>query len=456
MSVIKRIKEEGISLRLIHSCLIVLAMIVSWLLIVATYHCSTIFLEISRMTDEYIEMHDAADQLMEGSDYLTEMAQRYTLNGDIEFLNRYFEEVFETRRREEALEKMSADDREQEALEWLDAAMSESLLLMNREYYAMRLVLEATGDETYPDELRAIELEEAHKALTSSEKMELAQQMVLGNEYYIQKDRIRSKMKESVEQLEKTTHGFQQQSHNKLKEQLRSVRVVIIFQTISILFMIWLTSHLGIRPVLKAVDRIRDDSPIPVIGANEFRYLARTYNKMYNMYKNSVAKLNFKASHDALTKVYNRSGYDLLLTSIDLATTCMIILDVDYFKEVNDTYGHETGDEALCRVANAILVQFRSDDYVCRIGGDEFVVFMVHANKKNRNLISRKISRINEILSDHEDGAPALSVSAGAAFGEDVESPRELFEHADQALYETKRQGRHGITIYNAEQKGAG
>ena len=79
------------------------------------------------------------------------------------------------------------------------------------------------------------------------------------------------------------------------------MRIAIIIQTIGILAMIWLTTRLGINPVLKAVDRIRDDSPIPVTGANEFRYLARAYNQMYEAYKKSVERLNFKASHDELT-----------------------------------------------------------------------------------------------------------------------------------------------------------
>ena len=212
--------------------------------------------------------------------------------------------------------------------------------------------------------------------------------------------------------------------------------------------MIWLTSRLGINPVLRAVEKIKDDSPIPEMGANEFRYLARTYNKMYSVYKTSVEHLNYKASHDELTSVYNRSGYDLLLSALDFNTTYLLLFDIDDFKHINDTYGHEMGDLVLQRVAKTLSSYFRSDDYVCRIGGDEFVVFMVHSDEHQHALIASKINRINYELSKEEDGIQPTSISVGIAHGSGAETATILFEQADEALYETKRKGKHGYTFY--------
>ena len=165
-----------------------------------------------------------------------------------------------------------------------------------------------------------------------------------------------------------------------------------IIQTAAILFLITLTSHLGIKPILKAVEKIKEDDPIPEIGANEFRYLAHTYNKMYSIYKGSLERLNFKASHDELTGAYNRSGYELLLSSVDMCTTHLILFDLDNFKRVNDTYGHETGDRVLKKLVQTLQNNFHNDDYICRIGGDEFVVFMVHTTQMQKQLISTKIN----------------------------------------------------------------
>ena len=198
--------------------------------------------------------------------------------------------------------------------------------------------------------------------------------------------------------------------------------------------MVWLTARLGIHPVLNAVERIKEDSPIPEVGANEFRYLARTYNKMYEVYKKSLAHLNFKASHDELTGAYNRSGYELLLSSIDLGSTYMMLFDVDNFKTINDTYGHEVGDKVLTKLVQILKKNFRSDDYVCRIGGDEFVVFMVHSSEVQHNLVASKIKAINRELNEAEDGLPPVTISVGITHGTDATDATDLFEKTGDGM----------------------
>ena len=76
-----------------------------------------------------------------------------------------------------------------------------------------------------------------------------------------------------------------------------------------------------------------------------------------------------------------------------------MMLDVDNFKTINDTYGHETGDKVLKKLVQVLKKNFRSDDYICRLGGDEFVVFMVHSDEMQRKLIEMKLEKINQELS---------------------------------------------------------
>jgi diguanylate cyclase (GGDEF)-like protein len=185
------------------------------------------------------------------------------------------------------------------------------------------------------------------------------------------------------------------------------------------------------------------------MGANEFRYLAQAYNKMYSVYKNSIARLNFKASHDELTGAYNRAGYDLLLTSIDMENTYMLLFDVDNFKSINDTFGHETGDKVLVKLVQILKNSFRADDHICRIGGDEFVVFMVHSTQVQHDLIARKIDQINRELQSPEDGLPAVSLSVGIVHGSQVTDIDSLFESSDAAMYESKKHGKHTYTFYS-------
>ena len=156
-----------------------------------------------------------------------------------------------------------------------------------------------------------------------------------------------------------------------------------------------------------------------------------------------------KAMHDSLTGLYNRAGYDLLINSLDLKTTYLLLIDLDCFKAVNDTYGHETGDKVLKKTAEIITSSFRADDCACRIGGDEFVVFMVRTGEQQKQQIINRVNQMNDILGKAEDGLPAVSISVGVAHGRNAASADELFEHADQALYQTKHRGKKGYTFYS-------
>jgi len=445
---LKQRSSDGISLRTIHLWLMIGAALMAALMMYTTFQLSTNFSHIAEASEQQIELRKAARELMDASDYLTESVQRFTIHGDRRFMDDYFTEAFENNRREEAISTMSAGTGAESALSSLQLAMNGSLELMNREYYAMRLVIDAKGYTDYPEALRSVVLSEEDLALSPDEKLFRAIDMVHDDAYYSQKNSIRANMRASLDALEQMAYDDDSAMLDSFSRDLALVRVVIILQTIGIFFMVWLTAHLGIHPVLTAVQRIKEDNPIPEVGANEFRYLARTYNKMYEVYKTSLDHLNFKASHDELTGAYNRSGYDLLLSSLDLATTYMLLFDVDNFKSINDTYGHETGDKVLVKLVQILTSNFRSDDYVCRIGGDEFVVFMVHAVKTQNELVASIVRTILEKLAETSDGLPKTSVSVGIAHGSDAAESKNLFSLADKAMYLAKQSGKSGHAFY--------
>ncbi len=447
----KREKNEGISLRTINLWLIIGAVIISGVMLYFTFQLSSSFRHLTETSEQQIELRNAARELLDASDYLTENVQRFTVRGEMKFLEGYFTEAFEANRREAAVKKMSEGEGSEAALQKLQTAMDKSLELMNQEYYAMRLVLEAKGYGDYPDVLRSVELSAEDRALAPDEKMRRATELVLSDGYYELKEQIRLNMRASLDELEQLAYATDSDALESIRKEMYFVRAVIVLQAVMIFFMVWLTAHLGIHPVLNAVDRIKEDSPIPEVGANEFRYLARAYNKMYEVYKNSLERLNFKASHDELTGAYNRAGYDLLLSSIDLPSTYMMLLDVDNFKTINDTYGHETGDKVLIKLVRILKNNFRTDDYICRVGGDEFVIFLRHASEVQRNLIASKIEKINRELEASDDGLPPASISVGIVHGKNAMDAKNLFEQTDEAMYQAKKKGKHTYTFYSKE-----
>lgn len=439
--------NNGLSLRAIHIWLVITMVIWSGTVVIASYRLTNTFYRLSDAERQHSDLIEAAHQLTDASDYLTECVQRFTISGDQRFLDEYFTEAFESNRREEAISRMENNESNGPALEELKEAMSHSVDLMDLEYYAMKLVIEAKGYTDYPDALKDVVLSEEDMALSSEDKIRKATELVLNDDYYDQKDIIRESMHESLNEIDKLMKSVMDEELDMLHRELDFVRIVIIIQAVSILIMVRLTSILGINPVLKAVDNIKADSPIPEVGANEFKYLAQAYNKMYHKYRSSLEHLNYKASHDELTGAYNRAGYDLLLESIDLDTTYMLLLDVDNFKTINDTYGHEVGDEVLKKLVHVLNGIFRDDDHICRIGGDEFVVFMVHSAAIKKNLIATKIEQINNELEKTEDGLPPISISVGIVNGKDAGDKEDLFEKTDAAMYRSKKSGKRTYTF---------
>ena len=134
----------------------------------------------------------------------------------------------------------------------------------------------------------------------------------------------------------------------------------------------------------------------------------------------------------------------------DLEHIGLIIIDVDEFKNVNDTYGHDVGDRLLKQVAEILTQSFRSVDAICRLGGDEFVVVMTRANSSMRQLVINKIAKANHILQNPRGGLPKASLSVGVAFS-DRENPQgDIFKDADTALYHVKQSGRCGCEVFGS------
>ena len=170
-----------------------------------------------------------------------------------------------------------------------------------------------------------------------------------------------------------------------------------------------------------------------------------------NLSSFSEHRLTNKAETDELTGLLNRAGYDRLLEELDPKDTTLLLVDTDKFKGINDRFGHETGDQVLRKIAKSLLANFRQNDYVCRIGGDEFAVLMMNAGALEDEKLRDKIRFINrELAATAADELPTVSVSVGVARGAGAENWTELFKQADSALYQVKKEGGRNCRIYTA------
>ena len=183
-------------------------------------------------------------------------------------------------------------------------------------------------------------------------------------------------------------------------------------------------------------------------GLETFGFVILCMYLLVHLTTHSEKVLTDKASVDKLTGLLNRAGYDRILAEMELDKTILLLFDADKFKVVNDTYGHETGDRVLVSIAKSIRQNFRAEDRVCRIGGDEFVVLMLNAEGDQRELIRKKVNRINRELAHPDDKMPIVSLSVGVAFGAKEPDAETLFAHADESLYRVKQAGGRDVIFY--------
>jgi len=162
----------------------------------------------------------------------------------------------------------------------IQEALNESNTLMYREYYAMKLVIDAKEIKNYPDKLRGVELKPEDMNLSAEEKMDLAQKMVMGTEYYAQKERIRNDLKAGLNTLDNMMASARTETTAQLNSEMNTVRIFIIIVSVLLLIIIGLSAFLGTIPLIRAAKCAQNGEAVPVIGAKEFRYLANSYNKL--------------------------------------------------------------------------------------------------------------------------------------------------------------------------------
>lgn len=159
------------------------------------------------------------------------------------------------------------------------------------------------------------------------------------------------------------------------------------------------------------------------------------------------------ALKDILTGVYNRSAEMLINNLLKKDEQGLFfMLDLDDFKNVNDTYGHVVGDALLIDVSRILKEAFRPDDIIARVGGDEFVVFISGTNdsKIAQNKAAIIQSRMEQLCISGTGQSVSASIGAASA-PQDGITYHEIASAADQAMYTIKQKSKKGFSLYNAD-----
>lgn len=447
---------KGFRIQSLSLWLVAFTLIISVLIGIGIVQVMKDYYELAQRTREYVFAQEDARDLLFGSNYLTDQARLYAVTKDHVYAEAYFTEVHETRRRDLALEALEVHlrERNEDALNTSKEAMELSNALMVLEIHSMKLAALSAGEDmgSLAREIQDYQLTEEELSWTAQQQADASMELVFGEEYRTMKGQIEAKMSDVTRSVIEICERDQAESEGTMKNALIRQSIYTVLVVILVIFSYIMIAVLILRPIRIYVNCIKNNNFLEITGAYEFKYLAATYNNVYEMTMEQQNMLRKKAERDALTGLLNRQAFEQLKSQLRISSEplAFLIIDVDVFKSINDNYGHDVGDQALIKVARLLDENFRKVDYVLRIGGDEFAVIMEKTGPDKKPIIRSKIEAINEILQHPEDEAvfPKYSVSVGIAFSEKGFSD-DLFQQTDQALYHTKENGRCGYTFYD-------
>ncbi|MGD2119632.1 MAG: GGDEF domain-containing protein [Chromatiales bacterium] len=205
--------------------------------------------------------------------------------------------------------------------------------------------------------------------------------------------------------------------------------------------------------VLKAAAAIISETRAFVTESQRLEAHLLDASEEMNNLKAELINARREATTDSLTGLHNRRGFDLRLQAMisdrrkNRAPFSLIIADLDHFKDINDTHGHLIGDKVLISLGRALRNQLRSDDYLARFGGEEFVTILPHTSLENAVVVAEKMRLAIDklVLKNSSTGKKLgnITISLGIATYRDGENAEVFVNRCDEALYKAKKGGRN-------------
>ncbi len=188
---------------------------------------------------------------------------------------------------------------------------------------------------------------------------------------------------------------------------------------------------------------------------NVVRARVKSYVQLYEFIK----KAEVLGQRDGLTGLYNKKTTEELIVKYlspesTLKSGALMIIDIDNFKSINDTFGHLYGDAVITQLGSALRSIFQKSDLIGRVGGDEFFVFL--RNYNDRAVLEKRAEDIcNEFRKTYEQNGTTVNISAsiGIATTDESREFETLYKKADIALYNTKARGKNGFAFYTGEEE---
>jgi diguanylate cyclase (GGDEF)-like protein len=224
---------------------------------------------------------------------------------------------------------------------------------------------------------------------------------------------------------------------------------VVLILSLSITNNIFTSSNILLSSITNIMETKDFSNRIPTYSNDELGTISKAYNKLLETIERLINEKEYLATTDSLTQIYNRLKFDELFNieseRAKRYTTALslIIFDIDYFKQINDTFGHDAGNYVLIEVSNIANKNIRSSDVLARWGGDEFVILVPEINIDGSKQLAEKLR--NEVEGFDFKKIGKVTCSFGVGEFKEGDNAIALFKRVDIALYNAKDSGRNRV-----------
>ena len=269
-----------------------------------------------------------------------------------------------------------------------------------------------------------------------------------------------------IDALVNGQEAFLQQRTKEVTDSVEKIKITVIYLSILILIIgtpLAIMISRSISKPLYQLAQYTEHSFTPTGNFNtEFPKIKSTIYEVNQLYhsieyafqqiQNHINQLDIKIQTDALTGIANRGTFNLVIKEqIQNGTPfSLIMLDIDYFKKVNDTFGHLKGDDVLIYLAKTMQKLSREGDLCFRYGGEEFSIIVPYGDAETATVIAERLRM--KLESTTCPTGDVITVSLGiSVYPENGENSKEIISAADKALYRSKSEGRNKTTVYSKD-----
>ena len=443
--------KKGIRISLVTIIMSAFVIIMCGIMLYSNILLSGQFNALVTSDQEYKQCQYKAKQMQESVNTLDNCLQQLVQSGNVTYIQNYVAEV-ESQRRENLVKDIDATTEEK----YLKKAADASIALKNTDYHIIKLVVKGKDitDSVVPEEINQMALSTQEQSMKSEQLIALARSILYSNDYQNKKTRINSDINEYLNRVLNRENAKLEANEKDLKMGIVRQQAFCIVLIVGMVFIAFMLYKLVITVLRHYVRQIISTKTLKPEGVYELRYLADAYNEKFEKIEQKEQTLIRRADYDSLTNIYNRGAFEGLvndkLKEINDNTSAFVLLDVDNFKVINDTFGHEMGDKILSLISFTLQESFGENDILGRIGGDEFGVFIPSIPEEDLSYVKERVENINRQMSSPNASFPAITFSVGISLNFQGDTFKDAYGRADDALFYVKSHGRCGCRIYGS------